>query len=129
MGHHAACGQNDGIFAVSLLRGRLPLHCLKMGLAVRMIELVALIQTWRSRMFRRRTGPEDAFFAVDSVPCYPVIIADTSLGSHAQLVKDPALTYQITNGSLVSGGTFTGNLARTAGSSVGSYAISQARWR
>jgi hypothetical protein len=38
---------------------------------------------------------------------------------------DPALTYQITSGSLVSGDSFTGNLARAAGSTVGSYAISQ----
>ncbi|HEY1526434.1 MAG TPA: YDG domain-containing protein [Candidatus Angelobacter sp.] len=38
---------------------------------------------------------------------------------------DPALTYQITSGSLVSGDSFTGNLVRAAGSTVGSYAISQ----
>jgi hypothetical protein len=38
---------------------------------------------------------------------------------------DPALTYQITSGSLVSGDSFTGSLTRVAGSTVGSYAISQ----
>ena len=38
---------------------------------------------------------------------------------------DPALTYQITSGSLVIGDTFTGSLTRTAGENVGSYAILQ----
>ena len=38
---------------------------------------------------------------------------------------DPALTYQVTSGSLVAGDSFTGNLARVPGSTVGSYAISQ----
>ena len=36
---------------------------------------------------------------------------------------DPALTYQITNGSLINGDTLTGVLARAAGEDVGSYAI------
>ena len=38
---------------------------------------------------------------------------------------DPALTYKITVGSLVQGDTFTGDLSRTAGESVGPYAINQ----
>jgi hypothetical protein len=38
---------------------------------------------------------------------------------------DPALTYQITSGNLVNGDTFGGGLARDAGESVGSYAITQ----
>jgi uncharacterized ubiquitin-like protein YukD len=38
---------------------------------------------------------------------------------------DPALTYQITSGSLVSGDNFTGSLTRNAGEGVGSYAITQ----
>ena len=38
---------------------------------------------------------------------------------------DPALTYQITSGSLVSGDAFTGSLSRTAGENVGAYPINQ----
>ncbi len=38
---------------------------------------------------------------------------------------DPALTYQITTGSLVNGDGFTGSLVRAPGENVGSYAISQ----
>jgi len=38
---------------------------------------------------------------------------------------DPALTYQITSGSLVSGDDFSGELARDAGDSIGSYPITQ----
>lgn len=38
---------------------------------------------------------------------------------------DPALTYTITAGTLVSGDTLTGSLARAAGENVGSYAINQ----
>ena len=38
---------------------------------------------------------------------------------------DPALTYQITNGSLVSGDMFSGGLTRVAGVDVGTYAIQQ----
>ena len=39
--------------------------------------------------------------------------------------SDPALTYSITSGSLVSGDSFTGNLARASGESVGTHAIQQ----
>src|SRR5207237_62323 len=38
---------------------------------------------------------------------------------------DPALTYKITSGSLVTGDAFTGALTRDAGENVGSYAIKQ----
>ncbi|MBD2721434.1 T9SS type A sorting domain-containing protein [Hymenobacter sp. BT189] len=38
---------------------------------------------------------------------------------------DPALTYQVTTGSLVSGDAFAGNLVRTSGESVGNYDITQ----
>jgi lipopolysaccharide export system protein LptA len=38
---------------------------------------------------------------------------------------DPALTYQITNGSLASGDAFSGALVRDAGENVGAYAIKQ----
>src|SRR5205814_1865835 len=38
---------------------------------------------------------------------------------------DPALTYQITSGSLVGTDTFSGALTRTAGENVGPYAILQ----
>src|SRR5439155_22854956 len=38
---------------------------------------------------------------------------------------DPALTYQVTSGSLVTGDSFTGALTRAAGANIGSYAIQQ----
>ena len=38
---------------------------------------------------------------------------------------DPALTYQVTAGSMVSGDSFSGALVRTAGENVGDYAINQ----
>ena len=38
---------------------------------------------------------------------------------------DPALTYQITSGSLVGSDSLTGALTRVAGESVGTYAIQQ----
>jgi hypothetical protein len=38
---------------------------------------------------------------------------------------DPALTYQVTSGSLVGSDSFTGNLTRVAGETVGVYAIQQ----
>jgi hypothetical protein len=39
--------------------------------------------------------------------------------------NDPALTYKVISGSLVSNDAFTGALARNAGENVGSYAITQ----
>jgi hypothetical protein len=39
--------------------------------------------------------------------------------------SDPALSYHVTSGSLVSGDAFTGALSRDAGENVGSYAINQ----
>src|SRR5207237_303143 len=39
--------------------------------------------------------------------------------------SDPALTYQITSGSLAFSDGFTGNLSRAAGENVGTYAITQ----
>jgi len=39
--------------------------------------------------------------------------------------SDPALTYQITSGSLVTGDSFSGALTRAAGEAVGTYAIQQ----
>ena len=39
--------------------------------------------------------------------------------------SDPALTYAITSGSLVSGDSFTGSLTRVAGENVGKYRINQ----
>jgi hypothetical protein len=38
---------------------------------------------------------------------------------------DPALTYQLTTGSLVSGDSFTGTLTRASGENVGTYAVQQ----
>jgi N-acetylneuraminic acid mutarotase len=39
--------------------------------------------------------------------------------------NDPALTYKVTMGTLVTGDSFTGTLSRAAGNSVGTYAITQ----
>ena len=39
--------------------------------------------------------------------------------------NDPALTYKVTMGTLVTGDSFTGALSRAAGNSVGTYAITQ----
>jgi hypothetical protein len=38
---------------------------------------------------------------------------------------DPTLTYSVTSGNLVNGDTFSGSLTRTAGETVGTYAITQ----
>src|SRR6185436_115751 len=38
---------------------------------------------------------------------------------------DPALTYQVTSGNLVTGDSFTGSLTRDAGETVNTYAIKQ----
>ena len=38
---------------------------------------------------------------------------------------DPALTFQVTTGSLVPGDAFSGNLSRVPGETVGEYAILQ----
>ncbi|WP_066403007.1 MBG domain-containing protein [Flavisolibacter tropicus] len=52
-----------------------------------------------------------------------VISADAKTKTYGE--ADPALTYQISEGSLVSGDAFTGALTRDAGNNVGSYAIKQ----
>src|SRR5262249_1518647 len=39
--------------------------------------------------------------------------------------SDPALTYQVTSGSLVSGDSFSGSLTRASGENAGTYAINQ----
>ena len=38
---------------------------------------------------------------------------------------DPALSYQVTSGTVVTGDSFSGALTRVAGEAVGSYAITQ----
>jgi hypothetical protein len=51
------------------------------------------------------------------------ITADARIKTYGD--ADPALTYQITSGSLATGDAFTGALARVAGEVVGTYAITQ----
>ena len=51
------------------------------------------------------------------------VTADAKSKYHGQ--PDPALTYQITSGSLVAGDAFTGALARSAGEAPGTYPILQ----
>src|SRR5439155_17572870 len=51
------------------------------------------------------------------------VTADAKSKTHGD--ADPALTYQITSGSLVTGDSFAGGLTRVAGENVGSYAITQ----
>src|SRR6185295_12272219 len=49
------------------------------------------------------------------------VMADVKTKVYGQ--PDPALTYQVTNGSLVFGDSFTGGLSRAPGELVGTYAI------
>jgi hypothetical protein len=51
------------------------------------------------------------------------VTADARTKHHGE--PDPALTYQLTSGSLVSGDAFSGALARSAGEAVGTYSILQ----
>jgi large repetitive protein len=51
------------------------------------------------------------------------VTADSKTKTYGE--TDPALTYQVTTGALVSGDAFTGGLTRDAGQTVGSYAINQ----
>jgi hypothetical protein len=68
--------------------------------------------------------PNTSAIATASILQRPVTVtADSKTRIYG--TPDPALTYQITSGSLVSGDSFTGNLVRVSGSTVGSYAISQ----
>uniref|UniRef100_UPI000A9B982C beta strand repeat-containing protein n=1 Tax=Tenacibaculum agarivorans TaxID=1908389 RepID=UPI000A9B982C len=46
-------------------------------------------------------------------------------GTKVEGETDPALTYQITSGSLVSGDSFTGSLERNTGEAIGDYPITQ----
>jgi MBG domain (YGX type) len=56
----------------------------------------------------------------------PKAITVTADNKTKQLgATDPALTYQVTSGSLVQGDSFTGSLSRVAGENVGTYAIQQ----
>ena len=62
-----------------------------------------------------------ASVTISSAPI--TVKADTKSKEYG--AADPELTYKVTAGSLVSGDSFTGSLARVAGESVGSYAIQQ----
>jgi hypothetical protein len=54
-------------------------------------------------------------------PAPLTITADAKSKTYGE--ADPELTYQITSGSLVNGGTLTGSLSRNAGENVGAYTI------
>ena len=59
-----------------------------------------------------------------SITARPVTVkADPQTKVYGQ--SDPALTYKITSGSLVGSDAFSGELTRTGGEDVGSYAINQ----
>src|SRR5262249_5332600 len=59
-----------------------------------------------------------------SVTPRPIVVtADAQTKTYGD--ADSALTYQITNGSLVNGDSFTGVLTRAQGEAVGNYAIHQ----
>ena len=62
-----------------------------------------------------------ASVTISSAPI--TVKADTKSKEYG--AADPELTYKVTAGSLVSGDSFTGSLARVAGENVGSYAITQ----
>jgi hypothetical protein len=87
VGDHATGGQDDGILGIRFFRCRTPLHRLKMGFAIRMVELVALIKPGCSWMIHRRTRPAHAVLPVDSVPGNAIVVADAAFGSDAQLIK------------------------------------------
>ncbi len=53
------------------------------------------------------------------------LTATADAKTEAYGASDPALTYQITSGSLVGGDSLSGSLTRVAGTNVGSYAIQQ----
>ncbi|MGD0745390.1 MAG: MBG domain-containing protein, partial [Verrucomicrobiota bacterium] len=53
------------------------------------------------------------------------ITVTADAGSKVYGDADPALTYQLTSGALVSGDNFTGSLTRAAGENVGTHAILQ----
>ena len=58
-----------------------------------------------------------------SRPARSTVTADAKTKVYGN--ADPALTYSITSGSLVTGDTFSGSLTRAAGEDVGTYAITQ----
>jgi hypothetical protein len=58
------------------------------------------------------------------LPAAPLAVRATDL-TKVLNAPDPALTYQITSGALAEGDQFSGQLARVAGESAGSYAIQQ----
>src|SRR6185312_13865624 len=77
--HDPAGGENDWIFGIRLFGSRFPLHWLKVCLAVRVREISAFVKPRCAGMFRRRTGPEHALLAVDSLPANAVIVGDSAL--------------------------------------------------
>jgi hypothetical protein len=60
---------------------------------------------------------------INVLPRAVAVTADAKSKTYGD--ADPALTYQITSGSLVTGDSFTGTLTRAAGEPVGTYAINQ----
>src|SRR6476469_1094853 len=58
-----------------------------MCFAVRMVELVALVEPGCAWMIGRGTRPANAVLPVDSIPRNAVIIADAAFGSDTQLIK------------------------------------------
>ncbi|HLJ17585.1 MAG TPA: YDG domain-containing protein [Bryobacteraceae bacterium] len=56
-------------------------------------------------------------------PAPITVTADAKAKIYGQ--ADPALTYQVTSGALVSGDSFSGSLTRVTGQNVGTYAIQQ----
>ena len=65
--------------------------------------------------------PVTASFAINTYTL--TITADSRSKTYGD--ADPALTYQITSGSLAAGDAFTGAIARVAGENVGTYIIQQ----
>ncbi|MBT0651768.1 MBG domain-containing protein [Geomobilimonas luticola] len=63
----------------------------------------------------------NGIFTINKRPV--TVSADAKSKSYGD--SDPILTYQITNGSLVNGDSFSGGLSRIAGETVGDYAIQQ----
>lgn len=60
-----------------------------------------------------------------TITAKPITVTADATGKTYGVVGDPALTYEVTSGSLEDGDAFTGALARVAGEDAGGYAINQ----
>src|SRR6185437_10114415 len=72
---HTPGSKDDRIFIVRFLGCRSPFHRLEMGLPIRMIESIALVQTRSAGMIWRSARPENTFLAINTLPGNTVVVA------------------------------------------------------